>query len=180
MPKAMDDLMGNTYPGRIWQNYMNRLHEGLPAKEFVMYTDTRPSEEEEGDEEENEGEEIKEGEGEEWEGNDGEGQIGSEGEEQIESEGGTEGIKGEGQTEGEGGELGGNEEEGQMEGEGEGQMEGEGGEPGGNNLNGNRTDSPWTGFPDGNQGTQGLKGIWEDENLKDQIKDFYDRVFPDK
>ena len=93
--------------------------------------------------------------------------------------------------EGEGGELGGNEEEGQMEGEGgepggnegEGQMEGEGGEQEGNegdNLNGNRTDSPWTGFPDGNKGTQGLKGIWEDENLKDQIKDFYDRVFPDK
>ena len=62
-------------------------------------------------------------------------------------------------------------------------MEGEGGEQEGNegdNLNGNRTDSPWTGFPDGNKGTQGLKGIWEDENLKDQIKDFYDRVFPDK
>lgn len=238
MPKAMDDLMGNTYPGRIWQNYMNRLHEGLPAKEFVMYTDTRPSEEEEEDEEENEGEEIKEGEGEEWEGNDGEGQIGSEGggmegnegegqiegegegmegnkgEGQIEGEGGgTEGNEGEGQTEGEGGEQEGNNGGGQIEGErgeqegnnGEGQIEGEGGGTEGNdeegrtedegggmegnkggepernegdNLNGNN--SPWTGFPDGNQGTQGLKGIWEDENLKDQIKEFYDRVFPEK
>ena len=214
MPKAMDDLMGNTYPGRIWQNYMNHLHEGLPAKEFVMYTDTRLPEEEEGDEEENEGEEIKEGEGEEWEGNDGEGQIGSEGEEQeanegegqiegegegmegnkgegqIEGEGGgTEGNEGEGQTEGEGGEQEGNNGEGQTEGEGgeqegnngEGQTEGEGGGMEGNegdNLNGNN--SPWTGFPDGNQGTQGLKGIWEDENLKDQIKEFYDRVFPEK
>lgn len=238
MPKAMDDLMGNTYPGRIWQNYMNHLHEGLPAKEFVMYTDTRPPEEEEGDEEENEGEEIKEGEGEEWEGNDGEGQIGSEGggmegnegegqiegegegmegnkgEGQIEGEGGgTEGNEGEGQTEGEGGEQEGNNGGGQIEGErgeqegnnGEGQIEGEGGGTEGNdeegrtedegggmegnkggepernegdNLNGNN--SPWTGFPDGNQGTQGLKGIWEDENLKDQIKEFYDRVFPEK
>ncbi len=238
MPKAMDDLMGNTYPGRIWQNYMNHLHEGLPAKEFVMYTDTRLPEEEEGDEEENEGEEIKEGEGEEWEGNDGEGQIGSEGggmegnegEGQIEGEGeGMEGNKGEGQIEGEGGGTEGNEGEGQTEGEGgeqegnngEGQIEGEGGEQEGNNgggqtegegggmegndeegrtedegggmegnkggepernegdnLNGNN--SPWTGFPDGNQGTQGLKGIWEDENLKDQIKEFYDRVFPEK
>ncbi len=254
MPKAMDDLMGNTYPGRIWQNYMNHLHEGLPAKEFVMYTDTRPPEEEEGDEEENEGEEIKEGEEEEWEGNEGEGQIGSEGEGQIGSEGegqigsegeeqegnegegqigsegeeqeanegegqiegegeGMEGNKGEGQIEGEGGGTEGNEGEGQTEGEGgeqegnngEGQIEGEGGGTEGNdeegrtedegggmegnkggepernegdNLNGNN--SPWTGFPDGNKGTQGLNGIWEDENLKDQIKEFYDRVFPEK
>lgn len=46
MPKAMDDLMGNTYPGRIWQAFMNRLHEGLAAKEFVMYTDLRPPKEE--------------------------------------------------------------------------------------------------------------------------------------
>lgn len=61
-------------------------------------------------------------------------------------------------------------------------MEGnKGGEPErneGDNLNGNN--SPWTGFPDGNKGTQGLNGIWEDENLKDQIKEFYDRVFPEK
>lgn len=54
MPKAMDDLMGNTYPGQIWQAFMNRLHEGLPAKEFAMYTDLRPPKEdaeEDGDEE---------------------------------------------------------------------------------------------------------------------------------
>ncbi len=46
MPKAMDDLMGNTYPGRIWQAFMNRLHEGVAAKEFVAYVDLRPPKEE--------------------------------------------------------------------------------------------------------------------------------------
>lgn len=52
MPQAMEDLMGNTYPGQIWQAFMNELHEGLPAKEFVMYTDTRPPQEDEADGEE--------------------------------------------------------------------------------------------------------------------------------
>ena len=42
MPEAMDDLKGNSYPGKIWQRFMNSLHEGLPAKEFPMYTDLRP------------------------------------------------------------------------------------------------------------------------------------------
>lgn len=50
MPQAMEDLMGNTYPGQIWQAFMNELHEGLPAKEFVMYTDTRPPKEDAPDE----------------------------------------------------------------------------------------------------------------------------------
>ena len=108
------------------------------------------------------------------EGNEGEGQIEGEG-------GGMEGNKGEGQIEGEGGGTEGNDEEGRTEDEGGGMEGNKGGEPErneGDNLNGNN--SPWTGFPDGNQGTQGLKGIWEDENLKDQIKEFYDRVFPEK
>lgn len=43
MPREMEDLMGNTYPGRIWQSFMERLHEGLAAKEFAPYTDARPA-----------------------------------------------------------------------------------------------------------------------------------------
>ncbi len=51
MPRAMDDLMGNTYPGQIWQAFMNRLHDGLAAKEFVAYTDLRPPKEDTNEEE---------------------------------------------------------------------------------------------------------------------------------
>ncbi len=47
LPKAMEDLMGNTYPGRIWQAFMEQIHRGLSAKEFVPYTDTRPPKQEE-------------------------------------------------------------------------------------------------------------------------------------
>ena len=41
MPREMEDLKGNTYPGRIWQSFMTTIHQGLPAKEFEMYTDER-------------------------------------------------------------------------------------------------------------------------------------------
>jgi len=34
LPKKVDDLKGNTYPGQIWQQFMEGLHEGLPVKEF--------------------------------------------------------------------------------------------------------------------------------------------------
>ncbi len=51
MPETMEDLKGNSYPGRIWQSFMNRLHDGLPAKEFPMYTDMRPPKEAEEPEE---------------------------------------------------------------------------------------------------------------------------------
>ncbi|MBQ9118761.1 MAG: transglycosylase domain-containing protein [Lachnospiraceae bacterium] len=44
MPREMEDLMGNTYPGRIWQSFMTTIHEGLEAKEFEMYEDLRPKE----------------------------------------------------------------------------------------------------------------------------------------
>ena len=37
-PKKVDDLAGNTYPGRIWQSYMDTIHEGLPLVEFAEYT----------------------------------------------------------------------------------------------------------------------------------------------
>lgn len=51
MPKAMDDLKGSSYPGRIWHNFMNRAHKNLAAKEFLMYTDSRPPKIEESDDE---------------------------------------------------------------------------------------------------------------------------------
>jgi len=34
LPKKLEDLKGNTYPGRIWQQFMEVLHEGLPVKDF--------------------------------------------------------------------------------------------------------------------------------------------------
>ena len=34
LPKKLDDLKGNTYPGHIWQQFMENLHEGLPVKDF--------------------------------------------------------------------------------------------------------------------------------------------------
>lgn len=34
LPKKVEDLKGNTYPGQIWQRFMEELHEGLPIKEF--------------------------------------------------------------------------------------------------------------------------------------------------
>ena len=29
--------MGNTYPGKIWQTFMNKAHEGLEPLEFLPY-----------------------------------------------------------------------------------------------------------------------------------------------
>ncbi|MBR5179687.1 MAG: PBP1A family penicillin-binding protein [Lachnospiraceae bacterium] len=40
-PREMKELMGNTYPGYIWQDYMTKIHEGLEDKEFKSYTDNR-------------------------------------------------------------------------------------------------------------------------------------------
>lgn len=34
MPRSVSDLYGATYPGHIWQDYMLKVHEGLPAREF--------------------------------------------------------------------------------------------------------------------------------------------------
>lgn len=42
MPKALDNLAGNTYPGYIWQTFMDKLHENLPKKDFTLYEDDRP------------------------------------------------------------------------------------------------------------------------------------------
>ena len=35
--KSVDNLKGNTYPASIWTNYMNKIHQGLPRKEFESY-----------------------------------------------------------------------------------------------------------------------------------------------
>lgn len=42
MPRALDSLAGNTYPGYIWKSFMDRLHEGLPKRDFTLYEDDRP------------------------------------------------------------------------------------------------------------------------------------------
>ncbi|MCH5273093.1 MAG: transglycosylase domain-containing protein [Lachnospiraceae bacterium] len=42
LPKALDNLAGNTYPGYIWQTFMDELHKGLERREFVLYEDDRP------------------------------------------------------------------------------------------------------------------------------------------
>lgn len=36
-PKTLDDLYGNTYPLRIWREFMSDIHQGLENKEFKPY-----------------------------------------------------------------------------------------------------------------------------------------------
>ncbi len=39
--KEMDSLMGNTYPGKIWQTFMEQAHEGLEWLDFsALYADS--------------------------------------------------------------------------------------------------------------------------------------------
>ncbi len=49
MPRTMDGLQGATYPGRIWQDFMLKLHEGLQPREFLPYSDYTHMEETEND-----------------------------------------------------------------------------------------------------------------------------------
>ncbi|MDD5901056.1 MAG: PBP1A family penicillin-binding protein [Lachnospiraceae bacterium] len=42
MPRALDSLAGNTYPGYIWKSFMEKLHESLPRRDFTLYEDDRP------------------------------------------------------------------------------------------------------------------------------------------
>ena len=37
MPKKLQGLMGNTYPGKIWQSFMSKAQEGLEPLEFLPY-----------------------------------------------------------------------------------------------------------------------------------------------
>ncbi len=41
IPKAMAELSGASFPGSIWKQYMNAIHEGLENKEFASYEDNR-------------------------------------------------------------------------------------------------------------------------------------------
>ena len=40
-PKKLDELMGNTYPGYIWKNFMSRIHEGFEDRSFETFVDDR-------------------------------------------------------------------------------------------------------------------------------------------
>lgn len=42
MPRQLEELMGNTYPGQIWHNYMKAIHEGFEDETFEPYVDNRP------------------------------------------------------------------------------------------------------------------------------------------
>ncbi|MDD6035912.1 MAG: transglycosylase domain-containing protein [Lachnospiraceae bacterium] len=44
IPKPLDNLAGNTYPGYIWKSFMEQLHEGLEKRDFALYEDERPVE----------------------------------------------------------------------------------------------------------------------------------------
>ena len=44
MPQTLDGLMGSTYPGQIWYDFMTQIHEGLDSMTFPGYVDTRPKE----------------------------------------------------------------------------------------------------------------------------------------
>ena len=39
LPRTMEDLQGATYPGRIWQDFMQNLHTGKAPLEFLPYSD---------------------------------------------------------------------------------------------------------------------------------------------
>ena len=37
MPRKLEGLMGYTYPGEIWQDFMERAHEGKEPLAFLPY-----------------------------------------------------------------------------------------------------------------------------------------------
>ncbi len=45
MPKQLKQLQGNTYPVKIWNRFMTRLHDGLVDVEFSKFYYTKPKEE---------------------------------------------------------------------------------------------------------------------------------------
>ncbi|MCI8327205.1 MAG: PBP1A family penicillin-binding protein [Lachnospiraceae bacterium] len=46
MPRTLDGLSGATYPGNIWKNFMEKVHVGLPAQEFLTYASKKKEPEE--------------------------------------------------------------------------------------------------------------------------------------
>ncbi len=45
LPREMDDLWGNTYPGYIWKDFMEKIHVGKQPLEFLPYMEITPPEE---------------------------------------------------------------------------------------------------------------------------------------
>lgn len=41
LPKTLDNLWGSSYPGNIWKQYMNVIHEGLSNKEFKGFVSNK-------------------------------------------------------------------------------------------------------------------------------------------
>lgn len=80
LPKTMEDLRGNTYPGYIWKSFMSSIHEGLAPVDFPAYNDPRPKpvitedeeDEDDGQDEEQEDGTVEENEEEDTDGPDGE------------------------------------------------------------------------------------------------------------
>lgn len=46
MPKKISELSGNSYPGRIWKQFMQEIHKDLPDREFEAYEEKVKQEEE--------------------------------------------------------------------------------------------------------------------------------------
>lgn len=46
MPKKISGLSGNSYPGRIWKQFMQEIHKNLPDREFEAYEEKVKQEEE--------------------------------------------------------------------------------------------------------------------------------------
>ena len=61
MPKELPGLSGSTYPGLIWNHFMETIHQGLESMEFLPYIPPERPEEEEPEEEDPEGDESGEG-----------------------------------------------------------------------------------------------------------------------
>ncbi len=40
IPRSRDDLLGNTYPLKIWYDYMTQIHENLESKQFPGFEET--------------------------------------------------------------------------------------------------------------------------------------------
>lgn len=58
MPRKLDDLMGSTYPGKIWQTFMEQAHEGLAPLAFLPYAQMSEDFRTQMQEDQPEGEEI--------------------------------------------------------------------------------------------------------------------------
>jgi membrane peptidoglycan carboxypeptidase len=54
MPRAVEELKSTSYPGHIWQSFMNELHQDLPALDFLPYAQLSEEFQERQQEQENE------------------------------------------------------------------------------------------------------------------------------